>query len=117
MRDLRVIWIPDLSHQPAASLEMAKRNTMQLASAGVPIAVCCIDGREMEILVEAGMAPGDGIVGATRLAATGVRETAELCTLTPGKFADLWMLPKNPLEDIRNLRGPGIRQMRHGEWP
>lgn len=117
MRDLRVVWIPNLSHQPAASLEMAKRNTMQLASAGVPIAVCCLDGREMELLVETGMSPGDVIVAATRIGASVVRKTADLGTLTPGKFADLWMLPKNPLEDVRNLHGPGIRKMRRGEWP
>ena len=116
MRDLRVIWVPLLAHQPAAALEIAKRNTMQLASAGIPIAVGGIDRREMELLVDAGLSPGDAIVAATRNGALVVRKSLDLGTLTPGKLADLWMLSKNPLEDVRNLRGNGVRQMRAGEW-
>lgn len=116
MRDLRTIWVPVLSEQPAANLAIARRNTMQMASAGVPIAVggASMD-REIEILAEAGMLPGDIIVAATRTGAQVVRRSIELGTLQPGKAADLLLLPKNPIEDIRNLRSGG-REMRDGDW-
>jgi imidazolonepropionase-like amidohydrolase len=116
MRDLRMIWVPLLSEQPAAGLETAKRNTQQMASAGVPIAVGgpSIE-REMELLVEAGMSPGDAIVAATRNGAVVARKSLERGTLQFGRSADLWMLPKNPIEDIRNLRTRG-REMIAGAW-
>jgi imidazolonepropionase-like amidohydrolase len=44
-----------------------------------------------------------------------VRKSVDLGTLQPGKSADLLMLPRNPLEDIRNLGGH-VPEMRAGEW-
>ena len=116
MRDLKVIWIPTLAMQPAAVLETAKRNTMRLAAGGVLIAVGGTPiEREMELLAEAGLSPGDVIVAATRNGAMVLRRTIDLGTVQPGKRADLLMLPKNPIEDIRNLRQNG-REMRGGAW-
>ena len=116
MRDLKVIWTPTLVDQPAAALEVAKRNTMRMAAGGVFIAVggAPIE-RELELLVEAGMSPGDAIVAATRNGAMVLRKTVELGTLQAGKRADLLMLPKNPIEYIRNLRQRG-REMLGGVW-
>jgi imidazolonepropionase-like amidohydrolase len=105
MRDLRLIWVPVLAQQPAALLDIAKRNTLQLSSLGVPIAVGGSPvEREMEVLADAGMSPGDIIVAATRTAAEVRRKSLDIGTLQPGRLANLWMLAKNPIEDIRNLK-------------
>lgn len=60
--------------------------------------------REMEHLVNAGMKPMDVLVAATRKAAEFVGREAELGTVQVGRSADLVILSKNPLEDIRNTR-------------
>ncbi|MEO8089350.1 MAG: amidohydrolase family protein [Gemmatimonadales bacterium] len=59
--------------------------------------------REMELLVRAGLTPGEAIRAATRNAAAliGVDSLGLLAT---GKVADLLILSKNPLVDIRNTR-------------
>jgi imidazolonepropionase-like amidohydrolase len=116
MRDLRVIWTPALVDQPGATLEAAKRNTMRLAAGGVLIAAGGTPiERELEMLVDAGLSPGDAIVAATRNGAMVLRRTLDLGTLQTGKRADLLMLPKNPIEDIRNLQQRG-REMLGGAW-
>jgi imidazolonepropionase-like amidohydrolase len=114
MRDLRLIWVPVLAQQRPDVLDIAKRNTMQLLSAGVPIAVGGSPiTHEMELLAEAGMSPGDIIVAATRTAAEVRGKSIDIGTLQPGKLANLWMLPKNPIEDIRNLSA-AHREMMEG---
>jgi imidazolonepropionase-like amidohydrolase len=116
MRDLRLIWAPALVEQDASHLEAARRNTGRLAAAGVLIAVAGTPPeREMELLVEAGLSPGDAIVAGTRNGALALRKADELGTLQPGRSADLLMLPRSPLEDIRNLRDGG-REMLDGAW-
>ena len=115
MRDLKVIWIPTLVDQPSGTLEVAKRNTLRLASGGVLIAAGGTPiERELELLVDAGLSPGDVLVAATRNAAMVLRKSLDLGTLQVGKRADLLMMPKNPLEDIRNLRQG--REMLGGAW-
>jgi imidazolonepropionase-like amidohydrolase len=116
MRDLRVIWTPVLVDQPSAALATAKRNTMQLAAGGVLIAAGGTPiERELELLTDAGLSPGDAIVAATRNSAMVLRKTLDLGTLQVGRRADLLMLTKNPIEDIRNLRQPR-REMLGGAW-
>ena len=70
----------------------------------------------MEALVGAGLSPGDAIVAATRNGALALHKSDQLGTLQAGKRADLLMLPKNPIEDIRNLAAGGGREMRGGAW-
>jgi imidazolonepropionase-like amidohydrolase len=60
--------------------------------------------RELELLVKAGMTPMDVIVAASRKAAEYLGQERELGTVEPGKIADLIILSKNPLDDIRNTR-------------
>jgi imidazolonepropionase-like amidohydrolase len=60
--------------------------------------------REMELLVESGIAPADVLVLATRNGAKTIRADDERGTIEPGKLADLIVLGKSPLEDIRNTR-------------
>lgn len=57
--------------------------------------------REMELLVRAGLEPGDAIVAATRNGAL-VLGVDSLGLLAPGKVADLVVLARDPLADIRN---------------
>ncbi len=57
--------------------------------------------REMELLVAAGLAPRDALLAATRNGAL-VIGVDSLGLLAPGKVADLVVLTRDPLEDIRN---------------
>ena len=59
---------------------------------------------EMEILVSAGIPPAEVLRMATRNAARSLRRERDLGTIAPGAFADLVVLQKNPLDDIRNTR-------------
>ena len=82
-----------------------------LFDAGVPI-VAGTDGalpgysllRSIEMYVEAGMTPMQAIESATRVPAASMGLAAESGTIAPGLRADLVVLNKNPLDDIRNLR-------------
>jgi len=95
-------------------LEMAKRNLKLLSDAGVRIGFGTDTGPtgrfqgyfehlEMELMVEAGLTPVQVIAAATKSGAEflGARD---LGTLEVGKWTDLIVMTKNPLEDIRNTR-------------
>ncbi|CAN5573620.1 hypothetical protein BH23BAC4_BH23BAC4_08610 [soil metagenome] len=60
--------------------------------------------RELELLVDAGISPGDVLQIATRNGAESLRLLAETGTVEPGKRADLVLLTANPLTDISNTR-------------
>lgn len=62
--------------------------------------------RELHALVKAGLPPLAAIRAATINAARAMKLDGELGSIEPGKRADLVVLPKNPLEDIRNTRAP-----------
>jgi imidazolonepropionase-like amidohydrolase len=57
--------------------------------------------REMELLVAAGLTPGEAITAATRNGALLLRVDS-LGLIAPGKVADLLVLERDPLADIRN---------------
>jgi imidazolonepropionase-like amidohydrolase len=59
--------------------------------------------REMELLVRAGLTPREALRAATRNAAV-LLGIDSLGLLAPGKVADLLVLSKDPLVDIRNTR-------------
>ena len=61
------------------------------------------DHREMELMVRAGLTPREALRAATRNAAALIGVDS-LGLLAPGKVADLVVLSKDPLEDIRNTR-------------
>lgn len=58
---------------------------------------------ELQLLVEAGLTPADAIRAATSTAANvfNIRDRGEIL---PGRRADLVLLKKNPLVDIKNIR-------------
>ena len=117
LRDLRIFFAPALVSQ-GAQVEVAKRNTKRLFTAGVPIALASNGGdpnRELELLVDAGIPPLDTIVAATRNSATALGEINNTGTIQEGKRADLLLLSANPGEDNRNLRKVVLR-MSAGNW-
>jgi imidazolonepropionase-like amidohydrolase len=59
--------------------------------------------REMELLVRAGLSPGEALQSATRNAAA-LLGIDSLGLIAPGNAADLVVLTKDPLVDIRNTR-------------
>jgi imidazolonepropionase-like amidohydrolase len=104
LRDLRITVAPALIGA-GSSLEVAKRNTLRLFQAGVPIALAGDPAnplREAELLVDAGIPPLDVIVAATRNGAAALHDS-EAGVIQPGKRANLLLLAANPGEDIRNL--------------
>jgi len=103
---------------PGPQLDVAKRNTRRLFSAGIPMAVASAGGeirRETELLVDSGIPPLDVIVAATRHGAAALRRLDQTGTIQAGKRADLLLLSANPGEDIRNLNRVALR-MSAGEW-
>jgi imidazolonepropionase-like amidohydrolase len=95
-------------------LVMAKRNLKKLSDAGVKLGFGTDTGptgrfqgyfehMEMELMVEAGLTPMQVITSATKSGAEflGARDRG---TLEAGKWADLIVMTKNPLEDIRNTK-------------
>ena len=96
-------------------LTIAMRNLKKLADAGVRIGMGSDTGPpgrfsgyfehwEMELMVEAGLTPMQVIQAATKNSAEALRISKEFGTLEKGKTADLIVLDKNPLDDIRNTR-------------
>jgi imidazolonepropionase-like amidohydrolase len=104
---------PDAAHG-REWLEMAKTNLKKLVDSGVKCGFGTDTGPpmriqgyfehwEMELMAEAGLTPQQIITMATRNSAEflGVKD---LGTLQKGKWADLIVLEKNPLDNIKNTR-------------
>lgn len=98
----------------AEALRIAMANVKRLHDYGIPLAVGVDPGnfgllhgasvhRELELLAEAGIPAADIIVAATRNAARIAGKDGEVGTLEPGKIADLIVLSRDPLADIRNV--------------
>jgi imidazolonepropionase-like amidohydrolase len=100
------------------STKQLMRNLKLASDAGIPI-VFGTDGVqfqsqptfvgynehvEFELMVAAGLTPMQALLAATRDAARVLKINESLGTLDPGKWADLVVLNRNPLENIRNTR-------------
>jgi imidazolonepropionase-like amidohydrolase len=96
-------------------LPVAMRNLKTLEDAGVQIVMGTDTGPayrfqgyfehlELEYMTQAGLTPMQAIVAATSTPANLLRQSDQLGTLQPGKWADLIVLSANPLDDIRNTR-------------
>jgi imidazolonepropionase-like amidohydrolase len=94
--------------------ETAKKNLKTLADAGVKYGMGTDTGPpgrfpgyfehwEMELMVEAGLTPSQVITAATRNGAEFLH-AKDLGTLEAKKWADLIVLDRNPLDDIKNTR-------------
>jgi imidazolonepropionase-like amidohydrolase len=96
------------------AFEMDVRNLKRLADGGVRIGFGTDSGQparfpgffehwEMELMVEAGLTPMQVIQSFSRNAAEALG-TSSFGTLEPGKSADMIVLERDPLKDIRNTR-------------
>ena len=96
--------------------DLAERLAKQAVRAGVTISAGT-DGHsardnpypalndEIELLVEkAGMKPIEAIRAATLVGAMTIRQERSMGSIAPGKLANMVVLERNPLENIRNLR-------------
>ncbi|HVP46782.1 MAG TPA: amidohydrolase family protein, partial [Bryobacteraceae bacterium] len=104
---------PDYAKYPEF-LHTAMQNLKKLSDSGVKIGFGTDSGPparfpgyfeqwEMQLMTESGLTPMQAITDATHNAAEFLR-AKDLGTLERGKWADLIVLGKNPLEDIRNTR-------------
>ena len=104
---------PHFSHYPEF-LETAEKNFKRQADAGVPYGFGTDAGPpgrfpgyaehwEMELMVHAGLTPSQVITAATKNASEYLK-AADLGTVEKSKWADLIVLDKNPLIDIKNTR-------------
>jgi len=95
-------------------LDTAEKNLKKLADAGVKFGMGTDSGPpgrfpgyfehwEMELMVEAGLTPSQVIQAATKNAAEFLK-AKDLGALEKLKWADLIVLGKNPLDDIKNTR-------------
>ncbi len=95
-------------------LQMAMKNLKRESDAGVKIAMGTDSGPparfqgyfeqwELELMKDSGLTPMQVIVDATKNGAE-LLGARDLGTLERGKWADLIVLQKNPLDDIRNTR-------------
>ena len=98
-----------------AGLQVADRNLKRVRDAGIPIVMGTDTGpaarfqgyfehKELEMMAQAGMTPMQVLVSATGAAAKYMKLTGQVGTLQKGAWADLLVLGKNPLDDIRNSR-------------
>ena len=96
------------------ALALGRKNLKALADAGVRYGMGTdtgVPGRfpgyfehlELEEMVKAGLSPMQAIVAATKSGAEFLKAT-DLGTLQSGKWADLIVLAKNPLDNIRNTQ-------------
>jgi len=99
----------------APNIATASENLLRVHQAGITIAAGSDAGnigtlhgpalhRELELMVEAGLAPADVLLAATRGGAQVMGRRSELGRLAPGYRADLLVLEASPLLDIRNTR-------------
>lgn len=97
-----------------AALKVAQRNLKRLVDAGVKYGFGTDTGPparfpgffehlEMELMAQAGLTPAQILQAATKNSAEFLG-AKDLGTLEKGKWADLIVLGKNPLADIRNTR-------------
>ena len=104
---------PDFAEYPRF-LQTAKQNLKRLVDAGVKYGFGTDSGPpgrfpgyfeqwEMELMVSSGLTPSQVIQAATHNAAEFLG-AKDLGTLQANKWADLIVLDKNPLDDIRNTR-------------
>jgi len=96
-------------------IEVAKRNLKKLENAGVPIVMGTDTGpparfqgyfehMEVELMVQAGLTPMQALTAATSEPARLLKLSHKIGTIEPGAWADLLVLAKNPLDDIRNTK-------------
>lgn len=106
-------WLPEPSREKAAIVGPLMLDMLSRARAGgVNVAFGTDTGvskhgenaEEFVLMVQAGYEPEEAIRTATVVAAEHLEMAATIGTIEPGKFADMVVLRRDPLEDITALR-------------
>jgi imidazolonepropionase-like amidohydrolase len=98
-----------------AGLEVAKGNLKRVQDAGIRVAFGTDTGPagrfqgffehlELEMMVQSGLTPMQAVVSATGNAAACWNKQGVIGTIAKGAQADLLVLARNPLDDIKNTR-------------
>jgi imidazolonepropionase-like amidohydrolase len=109
-----------------ATLKVHKQALQRAVAKGVPLAMGTDAGtpfnphgqnaRELEILVEYGLKPEQALEAATTGSAKLLGLEASVGAIRPGFAADLLLLGRNPLDDVRAFRRDLQRVMKSGAW-
>ena len=97
------------------ALEVASRNLKKLVDSGVKIAMGTDTGpparfqgyfehMELDLMAKAGLTPMQILKAASVDAAACMQMAGKIGSLQPGAWADLIVLERNPLDDIKNMR-------------
>jgi len=97
------------------ALEVASRNLKKLVDSGVRIAMGTDTGpparfqgyfehMELDLMAKAGLTPMQILKAASGDAATCMQVSGKIGTLQPGAWADIIVLDRNPLDDIKYMR-------------
>jgi imidazolonepropionase-like amidohydrolase len=103
--------------------ETQRAGFRKAAAAGVNIAFGTDSGviphgtnaRQFPLYVKFGLTPAQAIQSATRWAAEMMGRQEQVGSLTPGAYADLVVVPGDPLGDIAALEHP-VKVMKSGDW-
>jgi len=117
--------MPEFAVKKAREAEDAIEETWKLAlkhgvrvamgtDAGTPFNFHGDNAREVELYVRYGMKPTDALAAATQNAAELLGLKGELGAIAQGAFADLLVLAKNPLKDIRALQRNRLAVLKGG---
>ncbi|MDJ0645729.1 MAG: amidohydrolase family protein [Flavobacteriaceae bacterium] len=95
----------DFQEKLIKAFKEAKVPIVAGTDAGIPVVIPGFSLHdELELLVDYGMTSEEALTSATRLPAEWLEIDKEVGTIEIGKYADLVLLNKNPLENIKNIR-------------
>lgn len=92
------------------SVRLARERGVRIAlgtDAGTPYNRHGENGRELALMVRAGLSPMEAIVAGTGLAAEALGWSGDLGTVETGKLADLLVLRSDPLQDLARVADKG----------
>ena len=117
--------MPEFAVKKAREAEQAIEETWKLAlrhgvrvamgtDAGTPFNFHGDNARELELYVRYGMKPADALATATQNAAELLGKKGEVGAIVEGALADLLVLSRNPLKDVRALQRSRVAVLKGG---
>lgn len=96
----------------------ARKHKVKVAmgtDAGTPFNYHGENAREVELYADCGLTPREALGSATRSAADLLGKAGELGAIAPGARADILVLAKSPLEDVRALARDRVAVLKGGD--